>query len=166
MTIAAAQVIVNIPTDIVGQLQAAGSGELTAAGFTVAVAQQVGPSVAAGHVITTQPAPGTAAPRGSAVKLIVSQGPGPATAGPISNTPGLTPEQVAAARGLEKTCDALASTYTAGGTTLTAKQLDLLNKCKFPHGIAGFIEYGRVAGLQSISMHELNIGLRVETGLR
>jgi uncharacterized protein YhjY with autotransporter beta-barrel domain len=129
MTIAGAQVTVNIPTDIVGQLQAAGSSELTAAGFTVAVAQQVSPSVAAGHVITTLPAPGTAAPRGSAVKLIVSQGPGPATAGPISNTPGLTPEQVAAARGLEKTCDALASTYTAGGTTLSAKQLDLLNKC-------------------------------------
>jgi hypothetical protein len=37
---------------------------------------------------------------------------------------------------------------------------------QLPHGIAGFIEYGRVAGLQSISMHELNIGLRVETGLR
>lgn len=129
MTIAAAQVVVNIPANIIGQLQAAGSSELIAAGFTVAIAQQVSSSVTAGHIIATQPAPGTTAPRGSAVKLIVSQGPGPATAGPISNTPGLTPEQVAAARGLEKTCEALASTYTAGGTTLNAKQLDLLNKC-------------------------------------
>ena len=129
MTITVAQTTMNIPTDIVGQLQAAGSSELTAAGFTVAVVQQVSPSVPVGRVITTQPAPGTAAPRGSSVKLIVSQGPGPAAAGPISNTPGLTPEQVAAARGLEKTCDALASAYTTGGTTLSAKQLDLLNKC-------------------------------------
>jgi uncharacterized protein YhjY with autotransporter beta-barrel domain len=129
MTIAAAQVAVNIPTDIVGQLQSAGASELTAAGFTVAVAQQVSASVAVGRVITTQPAPGTAAPRGSSVKLIVSQGPGPAAAGPISNTPGLTPEQVAAAKGLEKTCDALANAYTGGSTTLNAKQQDLLNKC-------------------------------------
>jgi hypothetical protein len=36
---------------------------------------------------------------------------------------------------------------------------------QFPYGIAGFIEYGRVAGLRNISMQELNIGLRVETGL-
>jgi uncharacterized protein YhjY with autotransporter beta-barrel domain len=132
MTIAAVQTApttVSIPTDIVGQLQAAGSSELTAAGFTVTVTQQVSSSVAVGRVITTQPVPGTAAPRGSSVKLIVSQGPGPAAAGPISNTPGLTPEQVAAARGLEKTCEALANAYTGGSTTLNAKQQDLLNKC-------------------------------------
>jgi outer membrane lipase/esterase len=128
MTIAVQQAAVNIPADIVGQTQAAGSGELTAAGFTVAVVQQVSASVTAGRVITTQPAPGTAAPRGSAVKLIVSQGPGSAAAGPISNTPGLTGEQVAVARGLEKTCEAMATAYT-GGATLNAKQQDLLNKC-------------------------------------
>jgi uncharacterized protein YhjY with autotransporter beta-barrel domain len=36
---------------------------------------------------------------------------------------------------------------------------------QFPHGIAGFIDYGSAAGLQNISTHELNIGLRIETGL-
>jgi hypothetical protein len=35
---------------------------------------------------------------------------------------------------------------------------------QFPHGIAGFIDYGGIAGLQDISVHELNIGLRLETG--
>jgi outer membrane lipase/esterase len=33
---------------------------------------------------------------------------------------------------------------------------------QFPHGIAGFVDYGGTAGLQNISVHEFNIGLRLE----
>jgi uncharacterized protein YhjY with autotransporter beta-barrel domain len=128
MTVAVAQTTVSIPADIVGQPQAAGSAELTAAGFVVTIAQQVSATVAPGRVITTQPSPGTAAASGSTVKLIVSQGPGSVAGGPISSVPGLTAQQVAAARGVEKTCSALAGASTTG-TTLTSSQQDLLDKC-------------------------------------
>jgi uncharacterized protein YhjY with autotransporter beta-barrel domain len=33
---------------------------------------------------------------------------------------------------------------------------------QFPFGIAGFVDYGGVAGLQNINVHEFNAGLRVE----
>jgi uncharacterized repeat protein (TIGR01451 family) len=33
---------------------------------------------------------------------------------------------------------------------------------QFPFGIAGFVDYGGIAGLKDMSMHEFNIGLRVE----
>jgi uncharacterized protein YhjY with autotransporter beta-barrel domain len=35
---------------------------------------------------------------------------------------------------------------------------------QFPYGIAGFIDYGGITGLQNITAHELSLGLRVETG--
>jgi uncharacterized protein YhjY with autotransporter beta-barrel domain len=33
---------------------------------------------------------------------------------------------------------------------------------QFPHGIAGFVDYGGTAGLQNMSVHEFNVGLRIE----
>jgi uncharacterized protein with beta-barrel porin domain len=35
---------------------------------------------------------------------------------------------------------------------------------QFPYGIAGYIDYGGLAGLSNISTHELNVGLRMELG--
>lgn len=145
MTVSVAQSTTSIPSDVVGKTQAAGSAELTGDGFTVTVGQQVSTAYPAGQVITTQPAPGTAAPRGSTVKLIVSQGPGPASGTPISSVPGLTTEQQSVARGIEQTCNALATAY-AGGSSLTPKQQDLLDKC-----LAIISDYSggtNVAGLQ------------------
>ncbi|HEY6927572.1 MAG TPA: autotransporter domain-containing protein [Steroidobacteraceae bacterium] len=37
---------------------------------------------------------------------------------------------------------------------------------QFPHAIVGFIDYGSLVGLSNISTRELNVGLRLETGLR
>ncbi len=128
MTVAVQQATATIPSDVVGKTQAAGVAELAGDGFTVTTSSQVSTSFPAGQIVTTQPAPGAVAPRGSTIKVFVSQGPGPASAAPISSVPGLTVEQVSAARGLEQTCQALASAYT-GGTNLTPKQQDLLNKC-------------------------------------
>jgi uncharacterized protein YhjY with autotransporter beta-barrel domain len=36
---------------------------------------------------------------------------------------------------------------------------------QFAHGIAGFVDYGGIAGLQDIRMHEFNVGFRIEPGL-
>lgn len=57
-----------------------------------------------------------------------TQGPGSAQGGPLSSAPGLTPQQVSVAQGLEKTCSALDSAYN-GGAQLTPKQQDLMTTC-------------------------------------
>lgn len=113
---------------VVGLSQSAASAQLTAAGFAIAVATAVSNTIAPGVVIGTQPAAGSAQPRGSTVRMLVSAGPGSAANAPISSAPGLTPEEQAVARGLEQTCSALAGAYTAG-TALNTRQQDLLNKC-------------------------------------
>lgn len=145
MTVTVQQSTASIPSDVIGKTQAAGVAELTGDGFVVTSSSQVSASFPAGQIINTQPAPGTLAPRGSTINVIVSQGPGPASATPISSVPGLTMEQVAAARGLEQTCEALASADTSG-TNLTAKQQDLLNKCTAI--IADYSGGANVPGLQ------------------
>jgi uncharacterized protein YhjY with autotransporter beta-barrel domain len=118
---------VTIP-NVTGLPQSAAAAQLAAAGFTVTVTQQYSATVAGGRVITTQPAPGTAQPRASSVRMLVSQGPGSAANTPLSGVPGLTAEQISVARGLEQTCTALATASTAG-TALNVKQQDLLSKC-------------------------------------
>ncbi|HVS76952.1 MAG TPA: Ig-like domain-containing protein, partial [Steroidobacteraceae bacterium] len=104
MTVTVAQPSVTVPTDLVGKTQAAGTAELSAAGFVVTVGQTYSTSVPAGEIAASQPAPGTTALRGSTVKLLVSRGPGAVAGGPLSSQPGLTPEQVSTARGVERTC--------------------------------------------------------------
>ena len=113
----------------VGLTQANATQQMTAAGFAVAVTQTYSTTVPVGIVVSTNPAAGTALAQGSTVTLLVSRGPGAAaTTASISSAPGLTPEQVSVARGLERTCDALAGAQLSG-VALTSKQADLLNKC-------------------------------------
>ena len=113
----------------VGLTQTNATQQLTAAGFAVAVTQTYSTTVPVGIVVSTNPAGGTALAQGSTVRLLVSRGPGAAaTTAAISSAPGLTPEQVSVARGLERTCDALAGAQLSA-VTLTPKQTDLLNKC-------------------------------------
>ncbi len=128
MTITVLTPTVTVPSDLVGKTQAAGTAELTAAGFAVTVGTVYSTSVSAGDIASSQPAPGTAAARGSTIKLLISQGPGTVTNAPLSSQPNLTPEQVATARGVEQTCGALAQA-TDTGTALSAAQQDLLEKC-------------------------------------
>lgn len=65
---------VNVP-NVAGQDQVDAAQTLTDAGFKFAKASQPSGSVPAGTVISTSPASGTAAPRGSVVTMNVSTGP-------------------------------------------------------------------------------------------
>jgi uncharacterized protein YhjY with autotransporter beta-barrel domain len=128
MTVTVVQPTATVPGDLVGKAQAAGSAELTAAGFTVTVGTVYSTSVPAGDIASSQPAPGSTAARGSTVKVLVSRGPGAVASGPLSSQPGLTPEQASTARGVEQACGALAQASVTG-TALTPAQQDLLDKC-------------------------------------
>jgi uncharacterized protein YhjY with autotransporter beta-barrel domain len=122
------QATVTVPVTV-GLTQANAIQQLQAAGFAVAVTQAYSTTVPVGIVVSTNPAGGTALAQGNTVTVLVSRGPGAAAAtGAISNAPGLTPEQVSVARGLERTCDALAGVQLSG-VALAPKQADLLNKC-------------------------------------
>ena len=121
------QAAVTVP-NTVGLSQAAAQAQLVGAGFAVVVTQTYSTTVPYNVVISTQPAAGTSQPRGSTIRVQVSQGPGAANATQLTSVPGLTPEQQAVARGLQSTCTALA-TAELGGTTLNTKQQDLFNKC-------------------------------------
>ena len=124
LTVQAAAVVPNT----VGLSQAAAQAQLVGAGFAVVITQVYSATVPYNQVISTQPAAGTSQARGSTVRVQVSQGPGAANSTQLTTVPGLTPEQQAVARGLQSTCTALA-TAELGGTTLTARQQDLFNKC-------------------------------------
>jgi beta-lactam-binding protein with PASTA domain/tRNA A-37 threonylcarbamoyl transferase component Bud32 len=68
---------VTIPTDVVGKTQPAATTELQGLGFKHIASQSRTSSVAAGKVITTDPAPGTKQQISKTVTLIVSAGPAP-----------------------------------------------------------------------------------------
>jgi hypothetical protein len=68
--------LVEVP-DVVGETQAAGTAELEADGFVVAVETAYSPTIAAGLIISQDPTGGTFAPSGSTVTITVSLGPQP-----------------------------------------------------------------------------------------
>jgi serine/threonine-protein kinase len=67
---------VKIP-DLAGSTKAAATAALTKRGLEVTATEEFSKTVAAGRVITSTPKPGTTAPKGSTVALVVSKGPPP-----------------------------------------------------------------------------------------
>jgi serine/threonine-protein kinase len=65
--------VVVVP-DLAGTTEAEASSELMDEGFDVVLLQEPSLAVAEGHVIRTEPAAGTAVPRGSTINLVVSSG--------------------------------------------------------------------------------------------
>jgi uncharacterized protein YhjY with autotransporter beta-barrel domain len=121
------QAAVTVP-NTAGLSLTAAEAQLVGAGFTVAVAQTYSASVPVNQVIGTQPAAGTTQPRGTSIRVLVSQGPGGPGSTTLTSVPGLTQEQLSVAQGLQRTCSALASALTSG-VVLSGKQQDLFNKC-------------------------------------
>ncbi|MBV8386741.1 MAG: Stk1 family PASTA domain-containing Ser/Thr kinase [Acidimicrobiia bacterium] len=76
---------VTVP-NVVGQDAGTAGATLGGAGFKVATKTQASDTVAAGIVVTTSPAGGTKAPKGSTVTMIVSSGPSPTTTEPVTTT--------------------------------------------------------------------------------
>jgi serine/threonine-protein kinase len=72
--------IAQVPVpNVVGQSESAASNQLGQAGFQVETTNQTSASVAAGRVISQDPAPGQERPKGSTVNLVISTGPPPTT---------------------------------------------------------------------------------------
>jgi eukaryotic-like serine/threonine-protein kinase len=87
----------NPVPQVTGFTQAAAVRAVTHAGLTPVVKQQANPTVAKGHVISTNPGFGTLAPKGSKVTLFISTGPSKI---PVPNVVGDT--QAAATTALSK----------------------------------------------------------------
>ncbi len=94
----AAGAAVPVPS-VVGQDQGAAQAALQTAGFTVTIVPADSDTVASGKVIATDPAGGTMAPKGSAVKMTVSTG----------------PKQVTVPNVVGQACSSGASTLTSAG---------------------------------------------------
>lgn len=76
ITISKGPAPIAIP-NVAGKTLSDASASLTAAGFTTTSATEYSDTVTSGTVITTDPRPGVALQRGSAVKIVVSKGPAP-----------------------------------------------------------------------------------------
>src|SRR5207237_7604237 len=75
----------NVP-NVVGRDSADAANILGQAGFKTTTKTQSSDTVDAGKVISTSPAPGAKATKGSTVTLIVSSGPSPTTTEPATST--------------------------------------------------------------------------------
>ena len=76
---------VTVP-DVRGQDAGTAGATLGGAGFKVSTKTQASETVAAGVVISTSPAGGSKAPKGSTVTMVVSSGPSPTTTEPVTTT--------------------------------------------------------------------------------
>jgi eukaryotic-like serine/threonine-protein kinase len=74
-------VMVTVP-DVRNQTQATAESQITSQGLNPSVSFGNSPTVPSGSVISQSPAPGASVPRGSAVGIVVSQGPGTPTTTP------------------------------------------------------------------------------------
>ena len=79
---------ITVPSDLVNQNCSNADSELTNDGFTVSsqFTYQANPSFAAQTVISTSPSSGASEPRGTAVTIVCSSGPGASTTPPSSPT--------------------------------------------------------------------------------
>lgn len=76
---------VEIPADLVGQVATDAQTTLSDLGFVVQVVPEASDTVETGHVIRTEPAPGTSHPHGSTVRLVVSSGIAPVDVPDVTN---------------------------------------------------------------------------------
>jgi beta-lactam-binding protein with PASTA domain len=87
--------------DVEGRLQADAQSVITDAGFTVGTtAQTYSPTVAAGNVVSQDPAAGTLAPPAAPVNLLISQGPQPVAVPNVTGQTQANAQQAILASGL------------------------------------------------------------------
>ncbi|MBV8981758.1 MAG: Stk1 family PASTA domain-containing Ser/Thr kinase, partial [Acidimicrobiia bacterium] len=121
---------VTVP-NVVGQDAGTAGATLGGAGFKVLTKTQASESAAAGTVISTNPAGGTKAPKGSTVTMVVSSGPSPTTTEAVTTTSpsnvttvpnlnGLTESQANAALANRQLVGSCSATGTAGNGKVVA----------------------------------------------
>ncbi len=111
---------VAIPTDVVGKSQAAAETELRRLGFShFATDQASSPTVDAGQVATTRPAPGTPARTDHTVTLVLSSGPGSANVPNVVNQAQAQATAALQQAGFKVTTTQAASTTVPQGNVIS-----------------------------------------------
>jgi len=119
LVVSSGPVMVNVP-NVVGTTQSVATTAITNAGLTVGtVTMSSSATVAAGEVISENPASGTSVASGSAVALIISSGSGPVTVPNVVGQAQSTATGTLTGLGLSVTATMQASTTVASGKVIS-----------------------------------------------